>query len=686
MIRRSFLALLLVALPASILACGQQEASLSDLKMELSPLPKPDISGAGTRVQEQIREHQERVAELTTRTKVEQSDLAEAFIDLALVYVAYEFLDSASVCLANAEKLQPSDHRTLYLHGHVLKIQGHLTTAHEILGRANSLKPRDVPTMIRLGRTQLELGEIEPARVLFEAALEQDPSASAATEGLARIEVIAGNYPTAVELFVRVLEEQPSATSVHYSLSQAYRNLGDSDKSAYHLELRGTSEVLLDDPYLKPIAELAQSAQFFEVQASRAMDDRRYDAAAADYRKVLEFEPNDLSAHLALSFCLQQLGDTQGAIDQLQVAIALPRREDQRDGVAEIHTLLGQLLSAQGNEQAALDSFRTAVKLEPERIDIRSELADKLARSGLLNEALTEYGRILKQAPNNIGALVKRATVRINLGQREPALADFARAVEIDPDNPNLRNRYAEALAFLGLSTEAAKQRQQAGLAATGDRQQAELRASEARQEAQKGRLENAAAAYEEALLIDPGMVIARYEFGTLLGRLGRYKKATDEFETVLAAHPHHSGAHRGLITALLLGSQYNQAKLKLRGALQSMPRDVALAHTLARLLAIAPDAGVRDGNLAVELAQRVHQVDPTLETAVTLAMALAESGDWSQAAHVQRNLVLEKIGPSGEEQSRLKHQGLLSSYEARQPVRVKSPEDILSILHDTSS
>jgi hypothetical protein len=106
-------------------------------------------------------------------------------------------------------------------------------------------------------------------------------------------------------------------------------------------------------------------------------------------------------------------------------------------------------------------------------------------------------------------------------------------------------------------------------------------------------------------------------------------------------------------------------------------PRSSALANALARLLATATAADVRDPALALDLAQRVHQVagDPT--TAETLAAALAESGRFAEAVEVQRPVVtaLGESAPGRLARARLE------SYEKEQPWRLRSAEEIAVLI-----
>jgi tetratricopeptide (TPR) repeat protein len=666
-----------VLLLAVSLACASPESQPPSVQTELRQVPEPDLSGAEPQVREQISAQRRQVEGL--RAGGEPAALAAAYGQLGLIFVTYEFLDAAEACFDNAQRLADDDHRWVYLHGYLLKIQGRPEEALGQLTRALELRPDDPAILVRVADTQLELGDRAAAAANFERVRQLDGSSAAALEGLAELAAAAGEHAEAAGLYAAALELQPTATSLHYALGQTYRRLGDLERAAYHLDRRGDVAVLVDDPMLEPIATLARSARFYLTQAETAMQNELYGAAADSYRQALEYSPDDLAARRGLAFALVQLGDPDGAIAQLERALAEPGAGGEAAaGIADVHLLLAQLLTAQGRGGEALPQLERAHELEPGRFEIRLQLADALARGGRLAEAVGHYSGLLESGPPNPGVLVKRATARINLGQPEQALADFRRAVEVAPRSPEVRSSYAEALEFLGDAAGAARQRAAALDGAEGD-EQLLLRARTARQLVQRGEYEAALAAFREALDGRPGVPEVRFEMASLLGHLGRFAEAEAEFRTVLEASPRHGPAHRGLVTALLLQERYLDAKLALRKALQALPRDGRLAHTLARLLAIAPDLAARDAQLALELAQRVHQVVNEPASAATLAMALAAAGRAPEAVTLQ-SAQLAAAGVQSAERRRLA-EARLAAYQRGEPWRAASPAEIVEAL-----
>lgn len=74
--------------------------------------------------------------------------------------------------------------------------------------------------------------------------------------------------------------------------------------------------------------------------------------------------------------------------------------------------------------------------------------------------------------------------------------------------------------------------------------------------------------------------------------------------------------------------------------AMQTHVGDPAFPVALGRLLAAAPDAGIRDGARAVALVRPLMLASPTLDAGEALAMAMAEIGDFDGAVELQREVI----------------------------------------------
>ncbi len=656
---------------------------------ELLEVPQPDLSAAESGVQEQIREKCVAIETALANPLTEAAELAELYGGLAPVFMIYDFLEAAETCFENARRLQPEDYRWAYFRGYLAKLQGRLPEAVEFLGRTLELEAEFGPALVRLARTHIELGSTEEAKTMFERALELDPSSAAALEGLGKIAALEGDHAAAAARFKSALELQPDASSLHYALGQSFRKLRDLEQAKLHLGKSGDLPVRVKDPLITPLAALGGSAQFYLTEAAEALSDGRYQEAAEFYLQALEYDPEDFSTYKAYCYSLEKLGDLEGAIEQLRVALDLGSSGDpDRDRLehAEIYRIMGGLQVLYGRDGQAIDSFTRSLELHSGMVDSRVKLGNALARNRRFAEAVGHFDRLLVDRPDHAGLLSKRATTLVNLGRGDAAIRDYRRALKNEPENVALRLQFADALEFLGQPRAAAAERAQAAemTERAGDaRQRAQLLAQSARQQAIQGNHQAAIASYREALQLAPESdesADSRYRMALALAELGQHVDALAEYRQVIGTESRHAPARRGEIAILILLGRFGEARLKLNEALRLFPRDSQLAHTQARMLAAVPDPRVRDGELALAVAQRLHKVSPDdPRVRETLAMAFAERGFFPQALELQRRLIEEEEG-SGRSDLLPHLRAELAAYERREAWTFESPEELLAV------
>jgi tetratricopeptide (TPR) repeat protein len=114
----------------------------------------------------------------------------------------------------------------------------------------------------------------------------------------------------------------------------------------------------------------------------------------------------------------------------------------------------------------------------------------------------------------------------------------------------------------------------------------------------------------------------------------GQADEAIAYYKTSLAIRPNDAIVQGNLGNALFRKRQLNEAVVHYRKALEINPDNTHLLNILARVLAASPDASIRNGAEAVELAQRADRLsggkNPRIIT--TLAAADAEAGQFPEA------------------------------------------------------
>jgi len=159
-----------------------------------------------------------------------------------------------------------------------------------------------------------------------------------------------------------------------------------------------------------------------------------------------------------------------------------------------------------------------------------------------------------------------------------------------------------------------------------------------------KGRVGEALAQFQMDVDLDPGNPDSQFNFGCLLLTNGLAGKAVPHLQKALQILPEIPEFHYKLGNAFMQTGRAEEAIRQYEESLRLRPNYIEAGVNLAWILACSPDAAVRDGARAVQLALRADQLsggkDPRV--AGTLAAAYAEAGKYSDAvAAVRRALPL---------------------------------------------
>ena len=120
---------------------------------------------------------------------------------------------------------------------------------------------------------------------------------------------------------------------------------------------------------------------------------------------------------------------------------------------------------------------------------------------------------------------------------------------------------------------------------------------------------------------------------------------------------------------------RYGEARDRLLEGRQLFPDRLEFTGALARLYATAPEAQVRDGGRARTLAQELVQRRKSADAQETMAMALAEVGEFEAAASWQREAIAAAAG-AGHHELAVRMADNLRLYQRRRPCRTAWRDD----------
>jgi tetratricopeptide (TPR) repeat protein len=171
----------------------------------------------------------------------------------------------------------------------------------------------------------------------------------------------------------------------------------------------------------------------------------RYEASAAQWRKVLELSPDDEAAHRNLGNMLLMTGHREESGAHLSKASEIKLRAaiEAAPASAPGFNSLGVLLVQTGRVEEAVAQFRKAAELKPDFAAVRANLGAALAKLGRLDEALVQLRIALDLDAGYAPAHYNLGLVLSQRGDAQGAIREWRSALELDP-------KYAEAHASLG--------------------------------------------------------------------------------------------------------------------------------------------------------------------------------------------------------------------------------------------
>ncbi|HEY2456070.1 MAG TPA: hypothetical protein VGI13_02115 [Candidatus Acidoferrum sp.] len=194
-----------------------------------------------------------------------------------------------------------------------------------------------------------------------------------------------------------------------------------------------------EENYEKPISFLSNfiqthldNATALEMRARLLWYSGRQNEALADYDRVIELVPSDLSARVARGQVLVELSQPQMAIEDLEFALelnnAVPNARDKSWSVTQAYTRngLGAASSALGEYSKAFEQFSLSIDLQPENAWVYYNRARAREKTGDFLAALSDYRKALTNSQPKLPEY-----------KRKDAEAQIKQLAKLDPEEPS---------------------------------------------------------------------------------------------------------------------------------------------------------------------------------------------------------------------------------------------------------
>jgi tetratricopeptide (TPR) repeat protein len=270
-------------------------------------------------------------------------------------------------------------------------------------------------------------------------------------------------------------------------------------------------------------------------------------------------------------------------------------------------------------------------------VDLRQ--GTNLLIAGRVEEAQAALTRAVTDGPQDATALLNLAVAERRLGNVERACALLERAVEVDPTHSNA----------------------QLNLAMIREKQ---------------GRVEEAIEHFHLAVESNPRNSAAHLALGRLYWLRRECADSAAHFEQFLKASPDHVQARISQGMCLVRLGEFGKARRVLETGYDAFPANPGIGDALVRVLAASPDADVRDGQRALEIAAALVEALPRPETIESLAMAYAEVGRFEDAVLRQREMI-RAVEERGQHPLLSQFRSNLERYERGQACRTPWPPQL---------
>jgi tetratricopeptide (TPR) repeat protein len=395
------------------------------------------------------REFSNEQAELFLKAIQIKPDFLEAHYNLGLIYAHLKKRKESAAEFEKVLAIDPKfDEGIHILLAASYKELGDNKSAMSALEAGLQLHPKDLKLLKPLAYLQFHNNREAAAIINLQQILEIDPTDITSRMDLAVLFQRSGEWEKAISHYAEVLRVEPKNFAAHYNLGLILHGQKKMNEAA--AELDAANRIQPGNAEL-----LERLGDIYAIQNQHAK-------SAAAYKAALEKAADRSVVYRKLGFSLANLNQPEAAVAALENSARLDSK------VPDTYGLLGDLYADLKKNDEAIAAYRKSLDLNPNQKDVRNNLGTLLGEQKKLNEALSEF-RIATQLDPDFAAAWSNAAFTseqlnmdkdaiqshekvIALGKAEaqtyfhlgilyaktnqpdPSIANFTRAIELEPD------------------------------------------------------------------------------------------------------------------------------------------------------------------------------------------------------------------------------------------------------------
>jgi tetratricopeptide (TPR) repeat protein len=379
-----------------------------------------------------------------------------------------------------AAQAAPNDPQLWFLFGYAARLAGKPLQSAEAYQKGLRLNPSSVDGMSGLAQTYNQMGRRDEAERILKQVVAADPRRRNDMLVLGDIYVHGGDYASAIEWLSRAERIEPAAQS-ELLIAISYEHLKQMDQANRYLEMarsRAPGNPDVDRSlaaFYRDTGDFAKAAEELKAIKNPKPDvvaelaytyslGGRTEEAARLYMQAANALPRDLGLQLSAAQAQVAAGSIKAA------DVFLERAERLSPDNYRLHAIRGQIAQMQDQESEAAREYSLALKnlppsppegvLYPVEVHMNLQaLYRDLDQPDLsqqqLKMAQTEIAAIDERGPGRAAFLRLRASIKMNAGQVEDALADMTESLSLNPRDPNGLQLDGDLLMRLGRTSDA---------------------------------------------------------------------------------------------------------------------------------------------------------------------------------------------------------------------------------------
>ena len=559
------------------------------------------------------------------------ADLDSTWLYAVALVAANEPLRAAPV-LDNALRSRATSTRLLLLRGAVARDRGELAQAADFFERALKSAPENARAMVELASVRLRQDDSKSASELLAKALDTDArkTLDAAEEARANMHrgqlAIAARNPRAAEAaYERAVVLDPNSPRVHEAYGQFRLQRLEWEKAARQFEdaikyggsaaayagaagaYLGQNRLLEADKAInEAVSRDATSARYLYLQGRVADAIGKAEEAYRKYEAALKAKPDLVEALCAEGTVWLSRNDTGKARERLDAALRV-----QVEGLTSLEDeAIGELALGLGDRDIAREAYGRALHKSPDDALAHSGMGKALAAQGNLVAARREMETALTQLDSDASLAFEYGSLLRRMGESQPAIQSFRKAVKLDSKEPRYRARLGGVLVERGEFEEAEQQLRQA--VALNDHN-GEALYYLARALAGRKNLGEAIDLMKKAVEIEPDNAEYLYHLGLIFERGQQVRSAIDAFSRSIDKGNRTADAHEHLGAVLMVENRFAEA-------VKAFTKASEMEARRARIWAELADAQQQAGDLegGIRNFQRALALDPSLPSVWT--------------------------------------------------------------------